>query len=387
MRILYLNFILCLLLSCSEKKSTQVCTEGNYQNTIINSKKFKISIDEHISFDSRYNFAFDNILLRESKLNPRFYFFDLKNKKYLRSIEFDREGPNGVQRFGATGFLPINQSEEYIFGSLQGRIYHVKGDTINKVVNLNNFNLLGNNFALYSINKTKPVFINNSIFYYNVPQVIQDDKDLFYKEPIFLKYNLNESSLDFNLNINYPEHYKTGIWNSLGHIHPSFTYNPFENQIIFSFPALPDLYAYDILENKMNFIDKCLKSKFYDGNIEPLKNSGNSFLENNQLMKMQATYEAIAFNKRQNKYYRIITLPVENDEDLKSQDRYNLVVPFVIMVLDSNFDLLAELKVEGKKYDYRDFFINEEGLWISNNNPLNPDFDENYLSYTLFSIR
>lgn len=376
-----------MFVNCSKNKSQLVCDKLDYPNSVFVSKYIKIAINENISFDSSSNFYKDSILLRENKLQPRFDFFDLKNKKYLRSIEFDREGPNGVQRFGATGFLQIKQSEEYIFGSMQGRIYHVKGDTINKVVNLNNFNLLGNIFTLYSINKTKPVFINNSIFYYNVPQVIQDDKDLFYKEPIFLKYNLNESSLDFNLNINYPEHYKTGIWNSLGHIHPSFTYNSFENQIIFSFPALPDLYAYDILENKMNFINKCLKSKFYDGNIQPLKNSGNSFLENNQLMKMQATYEAIEFNKWQNKYYRIITLPVENDEDLKSQDRYTSVVPFVIMVLDSSFDAIAELKVEGKKYDYRDFFVNEEGLWISNNNPLNPDFDEDYLSYTLFSIR
>jgi hypothetical protein len=281
----------------------------------------------------------------------------------------------------------MDDKQEFIFGTLQGKVYLIKGDTIGKVINLNDFNLLGSNYSLYSINKTKPILVEDAIFYYNVPQIVQEDSDLFYKEPIFLKYNFKESSLDANLNVSYPEHYKTGVWNSLGHVHPSFTYNPFDKIFVFSFPAMHELYLYDHKRNEMKLVDKCLKTKYFDREIEPLKKGGTSFLAKNQLIKMQATFESIEFNSSQNKYYRIITLPVENDEDLTSQDRHNLVVPFVIMVMNSNFDILAELKVEGKKYDYRDFFINEEGLWISDNNPLNPDFDENYLSYSLFEIQ
>jgi len=57
-----------------------------------------------------------------------------------------------------------------------------------------------------------------------------------------------------------------------------------------------------------------------------------------------------------------------------------------VMILDKDFKILAEDKFPGKTHDLTDFFVTDKGLWISNNNPENPNFSEDHLSFTLFEL-
>ena len=57
---------------------------------------------------------------------------------------------------------------------------------------------------------------------------------------------------------------------------------------------------------------------------------------------------------------------------------------FSIIVLNADFEIIGETKFPGKKYFYKMSFVGREGLYISENNLENPQFDENKLVFTCF---
>ena len=60
---------------------------------------------------------------------------------------------------------------------------------------------------------------------------------------------------------------------------------------------------------------------------------------------------------------------------------------FSVIVLNADFEIIGETKFPGKKYFYKMSFVGREGLYISENNLENPQFDENKLVFTCFKIK
>ncbi|MEQ3153296.1 DUF4221 family protein [Phocaeicola vulgatus] len=60
---------------------------------------------------------------------------------------------------------------------------------------------------------------------------------------------------------------------------------------------------------------------------------------------------------------------------------------FSVIVLNADFEIIGETKFPGKKYFYKMSFVGKEGLYISENNLANPQFDENKLVFTCFKIK
>jgi len=60
--------------------------------------------------------------------------------------------------------------------------------------------------------------------------------------------------------------------------------------------------------------------------------------------------------------------------------------PFVIMVLDNDLNVIGESYFEKGIYLPSNFFINEEGLFISLNHPDNPENSEEYFRFQKFFL-
>ena len=60
---------------------------------------------------------------------------------------------------------------------------------------------------------------------------------------------------------------------------------------------------------------------------------------------------------------------------------------FSVIVLNADFEIIGETRFPGKKYFYKMSFVGKEGLYISENNLENPQFDENKLVFTRFKIK
>ena len=54
---------------------------------------------------------------------------------------------------------------------------------------------------------------------------------------------------------------------------------------------------------------------------------------------------------------------------------------FSIFVFDEKLNFEKEVEFSGVKYHFRQCFISSNGFYLSLANPLNPEFDENFLQF------
>ena len=91
------------------------------------------------------------------------------------------------------------------------------------------------------------------------------------------------------------------------------------------------------------------------------------------------------YDKYRDVYYRIAEFPYEfksNEspfDDPKGRE-------FSIIIFDKDFNIIGETKFPGNKYLYKMSFVGRDGLYISENNLANPDFDEDKLVFACFKL-
>ena len=96
-------------------------------------------------------------------------------------------------------------------------------------------------------------------------------------------------------------------------------------------------------------------------------------------------YHNIMYDKYRDVYYRIAEFPYEfkaNEspfDDPKGRE-------FSVIVFDKDFNIIGETKFPGNKYFYKMSFVGRDGLYISENNLANPEFDENKLVFACFKL-
>ena len=60
---------------------------------------------------------------------------------------------------------------------------------------------------------------------------------------------------------------------------------------------------------------------------------------------------------------------------------------FSVIVFNDQFEIIGETKFPGNKYFYKMSFVGRDGLYISENNEANPEFDENKLVFACFGLK
>jgi len=96
-------------------------------------------------------------------------------------------------------------------------------------------------------------------------------------------------------------------------------------------------------------------------------------------------YHNIMYDKYRDVYYRIAEFPYEfkaNEspfDDPKGRE-------FSVIIFDKDFNIIGETKFPGNKYFYKMSFVGRDGLYISENNLANPEFDENKLVFACFTL-
>ena len=93
------------------------------------------------------------------------------------------------------------------------------------------------------------------------------------------------------------------------------------------------------------------------------------------------------YDKYRDVYYRFAEMPCELADN---EDPYDEFVPrvreFSVIILDKDFRIIGETKFPGKKYFYKMSFVGRDGLYISENNLANPEFDEDKLVFACFKL-
>jgi len=328
--------------------------EGKYYNTnSISWKDSKLIMSNRID-NSLYEFSKDRLL-----------------NKYI----FDIDGNNGVGS-NVSNFNYQSKDSIFILGFYSKKLFIVnsKGN-INMTIPLLNYSeeVFGN-----------PFIVTESPLHYNKGEIqfstfakypIIENIETYRDRPIYYKFDLKDSTF-----------FKSPITFNISRIKNNYN---------------PD--SYTALSTK--FKDGYLYMFQYDNIILHIKNDSlvNKYeVESEHFQNImhvakpdwQKASEAyfkgsnvfgVRYDKYQKLIYVLLHLPIDK-EKFNRKKRYSFNdKDIAVIVLNDKFEKLAETILPIENYQ-RNMFINKEGLWVSNNNPNNPDFDESKLSFTLFKL-
>jgi hypothetical protein len=281
-----------------------------------------------------------------------------------------------MAKFGGSAFYPIFKDSVLIAG-IEGEV----GISVNdSLIFLESPLMQNKRLRFYGLNKHKPVRIKDDIYFHLGSNYLQSEPE-FKEQPLLVSYNLKANNLK-DIGFRYPPSFYDYCWAD-HQFSKSFTKNN-NNQLVISLEISPNLYIYDPSSGTIT-ANIQVENSVYLGSIKPYGSCEGADMSNYfQYLKSVGRYRGIIYDSNKNIYYRIISLPVE--EEIDGQRTEDWLAPLSIMILDENFKVLTERKLPNRTYNPEDFFLTDEGLWISNNNELSSSFDEDQLSYTLFEF-
>jgi len=174
------------------------------------------------------------------------------------------------------------------------------------------------------------------------------------RRPIGIKYNLKDQEKSYFLK--YPDNYDK--YNYAGGKFRTVYFTYTDSQLIFSFPASPDIKYYDIPSRKT------YKQNTYNKKVKPLNRSKDYNPTKKDLRKLfllNYYYGPIIFDKYRKCYYRIKYFPKKkiNHSDWKTWQRN-----YSVEIFDVNFQKQGEKQFKKKTFLNNSIFVSKEGLVI-----------------------
>ena len=308
---------------------------------------------------------------------PSIQFYDLDEKTLSFLVELEVDGPNSVGI--PTGFKVVSLDSIFV---ASGRFYKIslingKGKVIKYCSLLDSNHDNNENIGKVRVYTPTPLYFIGDWGYMNVAPDRNVFTDHFFEGSTNVAVNFSTcESVYFN---SYPSSYKGEVWGSTG-VNFSTTKNE-QDKFVYSFAADGNLYVFDP--------DTDTTETYYAGSryidlIEPMEDW--SYEADRKYVFETANYGAIIYDVYRDLYYRIVKHAIpEYDETTGAINSY-YDKPFSIIILNKDFQILGETKFPGEIYNFNNFFLTEEGLYMSNSNDKNPDLNENELSYALFKV-
>ena len=382
MKKIILLLVLAHLYACSSSKSGE---DAIYSKELVESKKVTLPCDENTYFLSKSIFQFEEdgkeYLHFENSRKGQYEIitFDLEKQDVHKRLPIAPEGPNGIPAM--YGSKPFPDSKNYlIFQSTAFRLTHMDGD--GNV--LRNYQLKSPGRFVRVILSTFcyfPSFVRDSVLYVD-QRVASRKKRNLDRYPIFATLDLRTGELGF-APLDFPKTFK----GDYSHIRSgdSFTYdyNYKENRLVCSFLESDSIMVTDDLTHTKWYN---AKSQFLDSMIPYLNDAGDD-VQDIIRREQKAKYWHLMYDKYRDVYYRFAEMPCELGKD---EDPYSEFTPkareFSVIILDKDFRIIGETKFPGNKYFYKMSFVGRDGLYISENNLANPDFDEDKLVFACFAL-
>ena len=380
-KILFL-VVLAHLYACSSSKSGE---DAIYSKELVESKKVTLPCDENTYFLSKSIFQFEEdgkeYLHFENSRKGQYEIitFDLEKQDVHKRLPIAPEGPNGIPAM--YGSKPFPDSKNYLISqTLAFRVTQMDGDgNVLRNYQLKSpgrfVRIMLGSFCYY------PSFVRDSILYFNQPVASRKKRNLD-RYPIFATLDLRTGELGF-APLDFPKTFK----GDYSHIRSGdgFTYdfNYKENRLVCSFLESDSIMVTDDLTHTKWYN---AKSQFLDSMI-PYLNAPEEDVQDLIRWEGKAKYWHIMYDKYRDVYYRFAEMPCELAKDENPYDEFSHKSrEFSVIILDKDFRIIGETKFPGNKYFIRMSFVGRDGLYISENNLANPEFDEDKLVFACFAL-
>ena len=373
-----------ILFSCQNLPKESTAT---YDIGLVEAKKITLPIDENTYYMSKRMFQY------EVEGKERLFFgnfeksayeiilFDLEKECVYKKVPLRKEGPNAVPAIiGCKPFMNTNGFIAFQPGMQRITVLDENGN----ILKYYSTNPNDGRFITYIdgiSNAFMPTFMNDSVVYFSSrPQKPNMKSHEWSNVPLFSSLDLKTGKIDQSI-VCFPSIFKQDVkhlsmgWEFL------YDYNSEQNRLVCSFTGYDSLMVTD---------DMC-NVKWYDGKSRYLKSQHPKLYESGNLlqtltkMKENPSYCHIMYDKYRDVYYRFaeMTYELQSNEspfdDPKGRE-------FSVIIFDKDLNIIGETKFPGNKYFIRMSFVGRDGLYISENNLANPEFDEDKLVFACFKL-
>lgn len=380
---LHFVILICILFLCSCKEKSK---NGYIYKITETNKRIEIPIDSETNIYTRamHHFIDDSIeyITIENSETIGDYntinFYRLDTKRLSHKVKIAKEGDNAIPRFSGHGIC--NLDNIFISGFGTSILYQINRDgKIKKKYNYsvtdkqeyttdNDFNSL-----VY-----KPlVIVEGKIYQMQYPTPANANKKQLINTSLSLTIDTLTNKTT-KLPLTYPALWKEGSGIGLNP-HCSRIYDG--KQFIYAFRMNENII---VTKDHINSKTIPIKSKYIDKlNVEGFSKD-LSFKDFEKKVDEQAVYGNIIYDKYRNVYYRFAYPECNID---KTYFEYIFCrKEFSIIVIDENLNIIGETLFPAKKYAPGLFFVNKDGLYISENNVENSNTSDDKLIFRCFSI-
>ncbi len=379
--------ILCLC-SCQTKTEESTAT---YNIGLVESKKITLPVDENTYYLSHSIFQFEENNKEYlqfgnfEKKQHEILIYDIEKQNLQKRIPLEKEGPNGVP--GVYGCIPYYDSKTFLVSQ------HNRGMT--SIINSE-----GNIIRKYNIRQSKdgnklwadsrfgssffrtPSFTKDSIVYFcngyfRRKRLNREDWKTI---PMFNSLNLKNGHVG-TLPINYPDIFEDDVKVPAGGGYDfTYDYNYKQERLVCSLTGYDSIMVTDDLK----------QVRWYNGKSRHLNRMRPKVYEADGLSWLRdaiesPAYHNIMYDKYRDVYYRIAEFPYEFKKDESPFDTPT-GREFSVIIFDKDLNIIGETKFPGSKYFYKLSFVGRDGLYISENNEANPEFDEDKLVFACFKL-
>ena len=371
------------LCSCQTKKEQST---DPYNVELVESKKITLPIEDKKDFLSRSIFQFEedgkeflSFGTFERKRQYELILFDLEKEDVHKRIPLTYEALPAI-----TGLKSLNGSQSFLtfrhnrfrFSIIDGEGKMLKDFSTEPRDNMFICSLGGISYGYM------PSFVIDSVLYFSASLQYREGgiKTHHWKEfPLFTSLDLRNGDIDWYMN--YPSIFDHDVENPAGGYEFTYDYNYQQNRLVCSFIGYDSLMVTDDLHH-MRWIDG--KSRYLESRRPYVPESGNPEQTFTKLIEMGG-YLHLMYDKYRDVYYRFVEHPCKLGfgeywmNDPKARE-------FSIIIFDKDLNIIGETKFPGNKYFNKMSFIGRDGLYISENNWANPDFDKHKLVFACFKL-
>lgn len=370
---------LAFLFACNTSKQDKLYDKITFLETTEYIELTLDSLTKPTTTCLQYDISHDEMLYWFNESTNSIYKFNLSTG-YSNIIRISKEGPEGVGIIN--GFYVVNPNEIIITTNGLAGAYVIDSTArLKRKILFSNKkqNFKGGYSAPYNRNELfkKTVKVNNMIYF---PQKVTA------YWPSLKNEELNDFSIELAFNLETealekkPVHFPSDYW-KFGFTGLYFSREvDINNRFIYSFTNDHNIYVYDSDNwscNKINAKSRYIDELGYEKKNGTIEEHVKSEIKNPR-------YEAIRYDPFHDLYYRIVYHGDEIYEFTnwsllsKNKKRYS------ILILDSSFKIVGEFLLPSAKYMVPNLFITPKGIYISNANYNNPDFDESVVKFYLF---
>ena len=382
---LYIVSIFFILFSSCQSNNSK--SKGEYEKKLSKANQIILPIDEKTDYLSKSIFQFEEngkeFLYFENSQNSPYdiVIFHLENQKVGRRIPIHPEGPNGVPSlYGSKPYPDSNTILAFQHLAFRISLLNGKGEVL-KNYQLNPKGRFVR--VMLSTYSYMPTFTRDSILFF--AQRVRDQRRAvkdFTKIPLFASMDLRTGVIGWP-SLYFPAIFDGNYTKIKGDDSFVFDYNAQDKQLVCSFAKYDSIMVTDNMEDVKWYNAKSKYLQSMKPNVNNHTNDVNALVRATE----SAQYGNLMYDKYRNVYYRFAEMPCELAKD---ETPYDTHAPkareFSVIILNDKFDIIGETKFPGNKYFYRMSFVGKDGLYISENNLANPEFDENKLVFSCFKL-